>query len=214
MKKETRFSPVTPDRSVRHTQGLRGFLNREITKEAKLHDPSHPPVEFRQTRERFVQLQNLEHLRVAGGVPALDLNRAVPTAAFQRQLLASMADEDLAHGPRGDGKEVNAILPFASGSGETNVYLIDHRGRAQGSGLPAAEVAPGNASQILVHDVEQAIPGPGITFADPGQEAADLFRLAHAGILPFLAVFSGPTGAPLVVSLPVDSLKFPQVTVD
>ena len=85
-------------------------------------------------------------------------------------------DEDAAHQPRGDGKEVCAILPpHARVVGQAHIRFVH-----QGSGLQAVpralatHVVAGETMQLVVHDGRQRLNRVLVAVAPGAEECADV----------------------------------------
>lgn len=151
VKEEPGLSPVPAHGAIRDLEDFGGLLDRQVAEEAELHHACHAIVHFGQFHERPVQGQDFQDLRVLGRVVVFELEGNLPGAPFPGQSLARLTDQDLPHGPGGHGKEVRPVLPVRPGSGETEVDLVHHGGRTQGPGPLAAQVAPGDAPQVLIN---------------------------------------------------------------
>ena len=93
-----RHSPVVLDRAWRDAKFNADLLEREAAKEVKLKDARLPGIQFRKTREGFVNGQNIDKC-AARGLQTLiqrDLNGA--RASLARAVGPRMVNQNVTHG--------------------------------------------------------------------------------------------------------------------
>lgn len=188
MEERARLEPVPLDGPLAHTERFGSLGNGEPSVEAELHDANEPLVEPSETLHRLLELHDLLDSRRLRRMVILQGRRGSPAAAFLGELRAGVVDEDAPHRSRRDGEEVHAILEAPTApAGEPKVRLVHDRRRSEGARPAASEMEVGDSPEVVVEDVEEAIPVGAATAAGAGEQVLDLFGGSHSNL-------SGPTG--------------------
>ena len=112
---------------------MRGFLDRESAKRAKLDDPRQLSVDLGQAIERMVQREDGYLVWRGDVLGCIHGHTAHTLAPFVRAMTTSVVDEDAAHDLCRDTEEVRAILPIDLALvNEPHVRLMDQGRRLQG----------------------------------------------------------------------------------
>ena len=97
-------------------------------------------------------------------------------------MTAGVIDQDPAHDPRCDAKEMRSILPIrAALVDETDVGLVHERGGLQGVVRPlVAKLACGDAAKLRIDEREQLIEGSPVAATPIAQQRGDVAGSDHS----------------------------------
>ena len=161
---------------------MRGFLDRESAKRAKLDDLRQLGVDLGQMIERMVQRED-GYLVWRGDVLGFIHGHTAHTLApLVRAMTTSVVHEDAAHDLRRDTKEVRAILPIDLALvNEPDVRLMDQGRRLQGVvGALAPKLARGDAAELGVDEGQQLTERSAVAATPIAEQRRDV-RRRHLG---------------------------------
>jgi len=171
-------APVAPDRDRRDLEHLRRLVDGEAAEKAQFDDLGFSSVDARELVQSIIEGDEVDGRVVAhdGGFVQRDVLHTAPTF----EIVPSRAlHEDATHQLRRDGEEVRPILPpHPLVIDETNVGLVDERGRLQTvGGTLAFHVEACQAAELRVHDGRQGFERSLIAVAPSAKQSAD--RTVH-----------------------------------
>jgi hypothetical protein len=157
---------------------MRGFLDRESAKRAKLDDPRQLSVDLGQAIERMVQGED-GYLVGRGDVLGFIQGHTAHTLApFVRAMTTSVVDEDAAHDLRRDTKEVRAILPIDLALvDEPEVRLMNQGRRLQRVVRTLApKLACGHPAKLRVDEWQQLTERSPVATTPIAEQRRDVWR--------------------------------------
>jgi hypothetical protein len=157
---------------------MRGFLDRESAKCAKLDDPRQLSVDLGQAIERMVQRQD-GYLIWRGDLLGVIHGHTPDTLApLICAMTTSVIDEDAAHDLRRDTKEVRAIPPIDLALvDEPDVRLMDQGCWLQGVVGPLTpKLAPGHPAELGVDEWQQLTERSAVAATPIAEQRRDVRR--------------------------------------
>lgn len=154
------------DGGRRDIQRLGDLVVGHAAEEAEFDNLGLAFIHFGQFVEGVFDIEQVGLLLVIGDIGLVQGDLDVITAALLAFFAFGMVDEDLAHGPGGDGDEMGAALPGDAGVDQLEEGLVDQGGGLQSmAGILAAHVFIRQLPQVVVHQWHEFIQRLGITGA-------------------------------------------------
>ena len=97
-----------------------------------------------------------QRIRVEGGL-------LLAAAAFLRGTVARRVDQDVAHGARGNGEEMRAIVQRQARASQFQVSLVNQQGGRHGAVAATGNLQVRTPPQILIDRLEQLVVGGLVT---------------------------------------------------
>jgi hypothetical protein len=180
------MKPVAFHRTGRHAKGFCGFRLAVAGEEPAFDDLQPPRVLSFETSQQVVELEKLRGLRLHGHLAIAE--RHDPAAApFPGPPLSRMIDDDLAHCPGGNRKEVIAVLPLHLRLiDQPQVHLVhDRAGVEREAGPPGSELPSCNPPELGVDEAHQAVERTGLTVTVGDENGRDRLGCGHdAALMP------------------------------
>ena len=151
----------------------RDLLLLHPSEESALH---HLPLARLELLERLVEGEHAVRVELAGP-GAVGEGGALPlsAAALGGLAVAGLVHQHLAHRARGDREEVGPVARGHRGAAELEVGLVDQGGGVERPlDVLVAELAPGEAAQVVVDEGEQPLDGVRLPLVGGPEEARDV----------------------------------------
>ena len=154
-----RLEPITPDRTIGHAQRLGGGDLVETGEKAALDHLRQPRTENGKFLHGIVDEEDVAVVGLCNVEGIVQGQRHFAVIALPGASRVHVVDEHLTHRERGRREEMLAIAPSRRPL-QTQPRLADERRRAErGAGTGAQALAPRDAAQLVVQQVDQCIEG-------------------------------------------------------
>ena len=173
--KRASLLPIPLDRPFGDAERARGLLDAQSAENAKFHQPSEPFVERFESRERAVDGEQLEDLRIDRHAIRVELPDLAATA-FVRPPISHVVHENLPHRTGRHREEVMTILHVRlCVIDELQIRLVHERSGPEG-GLTCvvSELTAGHHAKLAIHKGEQGVNRARIPRTPGGEQFGDV----------------------------------------